>query len=233
MVKTETISLMITGGKATAGPPLAPALAGKGINIGQVVKDINEKTRDMEGMTVPVKVIVDLEEKKYEIEVGMPPSSTLLKKEAGVERGSSASGMKWVGDLKLKQVIKVAKTKDEALLGSDMKNKVKELVGTCLSLGIKVEEKHPKDVLKEINSGVYDRVIQAGDTELTEEEKRQLTDEKSKMKAELEALEKAAAAAAPEARAETTPETAEPAKAEEKKKPTATKAEKKPDRYRK
>ncbi len=196
MAKKETVSLMVTGGKATAGPPLAPALAGKGINIGQVVKDINEKTKEMAGMTVPVKVIVDLEEKSYEIQVGMPPSSALLKKEAEVEKGSSASGTKWIGDLKIKQIIKVAKTKDEALLGSNLKNKVKELVGTCVSLGIRVEEKNPKDVLKEIDDGIYDKIIQKGDTELTEEEKKQIAEEKENIKKELEALEKAAAAAA-------------------------------------
>ena len=106
MSKKEVVNLMVVGGKATAGPPLAPALAGKGINIGQVVKDINEKTSSMAGMTVPVKVIVDAEAKKYEIEVGMPPSSALLKKEAEVEAGSGASGTKWVGDLKIKQIIK-------------------------------------------------------------------------------------------------------------------------------
>src|SRR3990172_1421133 len=135
----ETVNLMVKGGSATAGPPLGPALAGKGINIGEVVKQINSKTAEMKGMDVPVKVIVDLDVKTFTIEVGLPPSSALLLKEAAVEKGSGAAGSKIVSALKIQHLIKVAKIKGDALSGLTLKNKVKELLGTCKSLGIKVE----------------------------------------------------------------------------------------------
>lgn len=73
----ETINLMVKGGAASAGPPLGPALGGKGINVGEVVKQINDKTIAMKGMDVPVKVVVDIEAKTFEITVGLPPSSAL------------------------------------------------------------------------------------------------------------------------------------------------------------
>ncbi len=97
----ETINLMVKGGAASAGPPLGPALGGKGINVGQVVQAINDKTKEMKGMDVPVKVIVDLDAKSFEITVGLPPSSALLLKEAGAEKGSGAAGTKIVSVLKI------------------------------------------------------------------------------------------------------------------------------------
>jgi large subunit ribosomal protein L11 len=194
----ETISLMVKGGAATAGPPLGPALGGKGINVGQVVQQINEKTSAMKGMDVPVKVIVDLEAKSFEITVGLPPSSALLIKEAAAEKGSGAAGTKIVSALKIPQLIKVAKIKSDVITGKTLKEKVKELLGTCKSIGIKVEGKDPKAVIKEVNEGVYDKIFKEGRTELTAEEKSQLEEERKLLKEELakvEAEEKAAAEA--------------------------------------
>jgi large subunit ribosomal protein L11 len=196
----ETISLMVKGGAATAGPPLGPALGGKGINVGQVVAQINEKTSAMKGMDVPVKVIVDLDAKAFEITVGLPPASALLLKEANAEKGSGAAGIKIVSALKIPHLIKVAKIKTDALTGKTLKEKVKELLGTCKSMGIKVEGKDPRDVIKEVNAGTYDKVLKEERTELTPEEKETLDIERSALKEELakvEAAEKAAAEVAP------------------------------------
>jgi large subunit ribosomal protein L11 len=204
----ETISLMVKGGAATAGPPLGPALGGKGINVGQVVAQINEKTSAMKGMDVPVKVIVDLDAKAFEITVGLPPASALLLKEAGAEKGSGAAGIKIVSALKIPHLIKVAKIKTDALTGKTLKEKVKELLGTCKSMGIKVEGKDPRDVIKEVNAGTYDKVLKEERTELTPEEKETLEIERSALKEELakvEAAEKAAAEVAPAAAATATP----------------------------
>lgn len=198
----ETINLMIKGGQATAGPPLGPALGGKGINVGQVVQQINEKTSVMKGMDVPVKVVVDLEAKSFEITVGLPPSSALLLKEAAAEKGSSAAGVKIVSALKIPQLIKVAKIKSDVLTGKTLKEKVIELAGTCKSIGVKVEGKDPREVIKEIKAGVYDNIIKEGRTELTAEEKSQLEEERAALKEELakvEAEEKAAAEAVAQA----------------------------------
>jgi large subunit ribosomal protein L11 len=196
----ETISLMVKGGAATAGPPLGPALGGKGINVGQVVAQINEKTSAMKGMDVPVKVIVDLDAKAFEITVGLPPASALLLKEANAEKGSGAAGVKIVSALKIPHLIKVAKIKTDALTGRTLKEKVKELLGTCKSMGIKVEGKDPRDVIKEVNAGTYDKTLKEERTELTPEEKETLELERSVLREELakvEAAEKAAAEVAP------------------------------------
>src|SRR3989338_3247100 len=82
---SATISLLVEGGKATAGPPLGPSLAPMGVNIGQVVGKINEMTKSFVGMQVPVKVIVDKAKKTFEIEVGKPPVSALIKSELGLK----------------------------------------------------------------------------------------------------------------------------------------------------
>jgi len=192
---TETVNLMVKGGAATAGPPLGPALAGKGVNIGQIVKDINEKTKPMAGMDVPVKVKVDLDAKQYTIEVGMPPSTALLKKEAGLESGSGTAGRKHVGVLRIQHLIKIAKMKTDSTLANDLKSHVKELAGTCVSLGIKVEGKNPRNFQKELMQGIYDKIIKSEITELTEEESAQWQEMKEVVAKEIEEFEKATAQA--------------------------------------
>ena len=77
----DTIDAMVNGGKASAGPPLGPALGPAGVNIGKVIAAINEKTKNFSGIKVPVKVVVDKDTKEFEIIVGSPPTSQLLKKE--------------------------------------------------------------------------------------------------------------------------------------------------------
>lgn len=198
---SEVVNLMVKGGAATAGPPLGPALAGKGVNIGQIVKDINAKTAPMAGMDVPVKVIVDLDAKKYTIDVGLPPSSALLKKEAGLEAGSGAAGKKFVGVLKLQHLIKIAQMKSDSSLASNMKNQVKEMAGTCVSLGIKIEGKNPKEFIKELEKGTYDKTIKSEKTELTAEEKEEWQGMKDQIAREIESFEKAAAQAVAAAQA--------------------------------
>lgn len=152
----ETIEALVEGGKATAGPPLGPALGPLGVNIMQVINTINEKTKQFQGMKVPVKVIVDPATKNFEIEVGTPPATALILKEVGAEKGSSSPRSKKVGNLTMDQVIKIAKMKYDSLLGADLKRKVKEIVGSCLSVGVTVEGKPAKEVQKEIDAGIYD-----------------------------------------------------------------------------
>ena len=85
----QEVKTMVEGGKATSGPPLGPALGPLGLNLGQIIKEINEKTKDFQGMQVPITVTVtDPAKKTYEIKVGIPPTSALLKKELGIEKGS-------------------------------------------------------------------------------------------------------------------------------------------------
>ena len=144
----QVVETMVEGGKATAAPPLGPALGPTGVNIGLVVAEINKKTADMKGMQVPVKVTVDTATKSFDIEIGTPPASALIKKEAGIEKGASNPLTDKVADLMIEQVIKIAKMKEGALLGSTLKSKVREIVGTCHSMGILVEGMPAPEALK-------------------------------------------------------------------------------------
>lgn len=152
----ETIEALVEGGKASAGPPLGPALGPLGVNIMEVVNAINDKTKDFSGMKVPVKVIVDPKTKSFEIEVGTPPAASLIFNELGIEKGSGAPSTHKVGNLSIDKAIKIAKMKSQNLLGRSLKEKTKEIIGTCVSIGVKVEGKDPKEIIREINEGKYD-----------------------------------------------------------------------------
>lgn len=177
----QTVEALVEGGKATAAPPLGPALGPLGVNIGQVISEINKKTAAFKGMQVPVKIIVDTSTKQFEVTVGTPPASALIKKEAGIEKGSSNPLLDKVADVRIEQIIKIAKMKEGALLGKTLKEKVKEITGTCNSMGILVHGKPAKDAIKDINSGRFDSEIAAEKTELTAEELRILEEERKKL----------------------------------------------------
>jgi len=183
----ENIEVLVEGGKATAAPPLGPALGPMGVNIGQVVAKINEKTAEFKGMQVPVKVIIDSETKKFDVEVGTPPASALIKKEAGVEKGAGNPLTDKVADLAIEQVIKIAKMKEDSLLGKDNIMRVKEICGTCNSMGVMVEGKPAAETIRNINAGKFRDEILKGKTELSAEEKKALDEEKKKLAAGIEA----------------------------------------------
>lgn len=182
----QTVEVLIEGGKATAAPPLGPALGPLGVNIGLVITEINKKTADMKGMQVPIKVSVDIGTKEFNIEVGTPPAAALIKKEAGVEKGAGNPLREKVADLLIEQIIKIAKIKESNLLGKDLKNKVREVIGTCQSMGILVEGMPAQDALKAIAEGKFDAKIKAGRTELTAEELKHIQEEKIRLQKELE-----------------------------------------------
>ena len=153
---TETVEILIDGGKATPGPPLGPAIGPLGINMMQVVEQINQKTADFDGMKVPVKIIVDIGTKEFEVKVGTPPTTALIMDELKIEKGSQDPGQDKVADLKVEQALKIAKMKFDALLSNDYKNAAKEVIGTCVSMGITVEGKDPREVQREIDQSIYD-----------------------------------------------------------------------------
>ena len=186
----QTVESLVEGGKATAAPPLGPALGPLGVNIGQVISEINKKTGDFKGMQVPIKVTVDTGDKTFVVTIGTPPVSSLFKNEARIEKGSGTPNLDKVADLRIEQIIKVAKMKTDSLLGKDMIAKVKEVIGTCNSMGIMVEGKSAKDAIADINNGLYVDKIRAGRTELTAEELRQQEEEKKRLQAEYEAKKK-------------------------------------------
>jgi len=147
------IRLLVTGGKATPGPPIGPALSPFKINPGKVVAEINKLTKEYEGLPVPVEIIINPETKEYKIIVGLPPTSALLMKAAGVTRGPQRTVHEWVGNVSMKDVVEIAKKKIDSMPTSSLKAAVKSV------LGIKVENKDPKEVTKEVDEGKWDHII--------------------------------------------------------------------------
>ena len=133
---TQTISVLVEGGKATAGPPLGPQLGPLGVNTKAVVDEINKKTKEFAGMKIPVTVTIDTSTKEYSVEVGTPPAAALIKKELSLEKGSQEPGKLRAGDLSPKQVKKIAIMK----FGSDAEPFYNQIVGTARSMGISVGE---------------------------------------------------------------------------------------------
>ena len=155
MTEKKVIELLISGGQATAGPPLGPALGPLGINILLVVNKINELTKDYAGMKVPVKVAVDTEDKTFEVTVGVPTAAALVVSELKVEKGSGTPNSVKVGDLSMDQVVRIARIKRAELLAGDLKSAAKEVLGTCVSMGVTIEGKDPREVQKEIDAGKF------------------------------------------------------------------------------
>jgi large subunit ribosomal protein L11 len=151
----EKLDVLVDGGKATPGPPLGPALGPMGVNVIQVVNAINEKTKAFAGMKVPVTLTVDPKTKAFEIKVGTPPVSALIIKELGIEKGSGSPKSTKVGNLTVEQVQKIAEMKKDSMLGKDKKSRFREVVGTCVSMGVTVDGKDPKVVMKDIDQGAY------------------------------------------------------------------------------
>jgi large subunit ribosomal protein L11 len=154
---SETVEVLVEGGRATPGQPLGPALGPLGVNIPKIVAEINSKTKAFNGMKVPVKIIIDSKTKNFEIKVGTPPTSSLITKELGLEKGSGSPKANKVGDLSIDQAIKVAQMKGDSLMGKDLKRQVLEVVGTCTSMGVTIEGQDSKAVRAEILAGKFDQ----------------------------------------------------------------------------
>jgi large subunit ribosomal protein L11 len=159
----QTIESLVDGGKASAGPPLGPALGPMGVNIGEVIAAINEKTKDMAGMKVPVKVIIDTDTKGFDIEVGTPPISALIKKELGLQKASGEAGKQRIADLTIEQAKRIAKIK----FGSDDESSVNQVKGTARSMGISVGE----GTVTEEEKQAYEEAKAAEEAEKAEAEK--------------------------------------------------------------
>ena len=152
------VEALIEGGKATAGPPLGPALGPTGVNTGQVIAKINEKTKAFTGMKVPITVIVN-DDKSFEIKVGTPPMSALIKSELGLASGSSNTRTTKVGNLTIEQAKKIADMKHESLLGATVKARVLEVCGNCVAIGVTIDGKDPRVFQKDVKAGMYDAVL--------------------------------------------------------------------------
>jgi len=159
MADKKLVELLISGGQATAGPPLGPALGPLGVNVIAIVNKINELTKDYSGMKVPVKVAVDPDTKEFEVSVGTPTCSALVVSELKIEKGSGTPSTQKVGNLTMEQVVRIAKIKRQELLAKTLKMAAKEVLGNCLSMGVTVEGRDPREVQKEIDEGKYDGIF--------------------------------------------------------------------------
>jgi len=159
MADKKIVELLVSGGQATAGPPLGPALGPLGVNVMMIVNKINELTKDYAGMKVPVKVAVDPETKAFEVSIGTPTASALIVSELKIEKGSGTPNTAKVGDLTMEQVLRIAKIKRHELLARNVKAAAKEVLGSCVSMGVTVNGKDPREVQKEIDEGKYDEIF--------------------------------------------------------------------------
>ncbi len=159
---SETIiPAIVEGGKASAGPPLGPALGPMGVNIAAIIADINKQTAAFSGVKVPIKVFIDKATKAYRIEVGSPPTGELIKKELGIEKGrkGGAEDPKVVGDLSLEKAVQIAKAKSGKNLSKNLKATLNEVLGTCVSLGVSVNGQDARKVREEVQAGKHDSLI--------------------------------------------------------------------------
>lgn len=155
----QTVSALVTGGEANAGPPLGPALGPLGINVLAVVNEINSKTKDYAGMKVPIKVEVDTDTKTFTIDVGVPPTAMLILKEAGVQKGSGTAGKNNVGNISMDSVVKIARLKLGDTYARGIKSAAKEVIGAAQSIGITIEGKNPKEIIKEVEDGRWNNKL--------------------------------------------------------------------------
>lgn len=133
------IKLQASGGQATPAPPIGPALGQHGVNIGQFVSQFNERTKDLNGMTVPVEISV-YGDKSFDFIVKSPPASVLLKQEAGLAKGSGVPNKEKVGKVTKSQIRKISERKFEDLNAYDLDQADRIIEGTARSMGIEVEE---------------------------------------------------------------------------------------------
>jgi large subunit ribosomal protein L11 len=142
------VSILVEGGKAAAGATLGSALGPLGVNVGQVVAKINEETKQFGGMRVPVIIRVDPNTRAFTLVVGRPPVAALLLKEAKKEKGSGKPKTETVGDVPLDAIRRIAESKGQDLEGRSIEEKVNQVIGTCVSLGLTVGGEDPRAVLK-------------------------------------------------------------------------------------
>ncbi len=114
-------------------------------------------------MKVPVKVVVDIEDKSFEVDVGTPTTSALIVKELGIEKGSGTPKATKVGDLTPDAIMKIAQMKRTNSYARTLKSAAKEVAGACVSMGVTIAAKDPKDFIKDLDSGAYDDQLKAAE----------------------------------------------------------------------
>lgn len=155
----ETVSLLIEAGEAKPSGAIAPALGPFGLNLGDVVADINKETSSFKGMKVPVKVHVNTSNRTFTIEVGLPPTSALILHEIGLPKGSGQSGHEVVGDISFDKILSVAHAKSPDLLANSLVAAAREVLGTLVTMGITCDGQDPREIQKKTIAGDYEEQI--------------------------------------------------------------------------
>jgi large subunit ribosomal protein L11 len=131
------VKLQLPAGQATPAPPVGPALGQHGVNIGQFVKEYNDRTRAEQGMIVPVEITV-YTDRSFRFITKTPPASVLIKKAAGLAKGSGTTGTEVIGKVTKSQVRQIAEKKMPDLNSGSIEAAMKVVMGTARSMGIEV-----------------------------------------------------------------------------------------------
>ena len=193
------VKLLIDGGDMKPSPAISQKLGPMGINIGKVIQDVNKSTSSFKGIKVPVELDVNPKSKTFTVNVFSPPTAELIKKELSIETASGAAKKLKVGNLAIEQIIKIAQIKQPNMTAGNFKSAVRSVIGSCVSLGVLVENKEAKEIEKDIQNGVYDSEINSQKSEMDSDKIKKISDfftqVKSKQDAEIKKEEEAKAEA--------------------------------------
>ena len=131
------VKLQIPGGQATPAPPVGPALGQHGVNIGEFVSKFNDRTREFQGTIVPVELTV-FTDRTFDFILKSPPAAVLVRKAVGLAKGASNASQEVVGKITREQLEEIAKTKMDDLNAKDLEGAVRQIIGTCKSMGVEV-----------------------------------------------------------------------------------------------
>ena len=132
------IKLQIAGGQATPAPPVGPALGQHGVNIGEFVQKFNERTREQQGLVLPVELYV-YADRTFDFDIKSPPAAVLIRKAVGLAKGAQNPGTETVGSITRAQLEEIANTKMADLNAADLDGAVLQIMGTCRSMGVTVD----------------------------------------------------------------------------------------------
>ncbi|MCS7110723.1 MAG: 50S ribosomal protein L11 [Ignisphaera sp.] len=159
MARIKVVKAQVEGGKASLAPPLGPALSDTGLNVSEVIDKINRMTGEFKGYTLTVKIIVDLDAKNYNIELELPTITSLLLSAAKASEPSGDPMHKKIGNIGIEDVTKIAILKKQELNTKSLKAAIKMVLSSARTVGLTVENRDPKDVIRDVDRGVYDEII--------------------------------------------------------------------------
>jgi large subunit ribosomal protein L11 len=151
----KTFNFIVNGGRASGGPPIGPAIGPMGVNIMQIVNEINSKTAEYDGLPVPVEVVIETDTKQFQVNVGMLTTFALISQATGIDKGSGEPNREFAANLTFDQLVNIAKKKSNGIYAASLKAAVREVLGTCQSAGVTVDGMHAKQVQEAIASGEY------------------------------------------------------------------------------